>query len=102
MHVNYEKFLKFIVENHERFIQKIRGLKSLELLLPSSDVLKLFIVNGNVTNVVGTYCMTSSPLMKKKDLLERKFEKLDFVMITQEEYDDKYERLQFYFHPCGP
>ncbi|CAG9811768.1 unnamed protein product [Chironomus riparius] len=102
VNVNYEKFLKFIVENHERFIQKIRGLKSLELLLPSNDVLKLFISSGKVTNVVGNYCLTNSPLMKKKELLERKFDKIDFVMISQEEYDDKYERLQFYFHPCGP
>ncbi|XP_070496043.1 uncharacterized protein [Chironomus tepperi] len=102
MNVNHEKFLKFIVDNHERFIQKIRGLKSLELLLPSSDVLKLFIVDGKVTKVVGTYCMTNSSLLKKHELLVRNFYKIDFFMITQEEYDEKYERLQFYFHPCGP
>lgn len=97
-----EKFMKFIIENHENFIQKIRGLKSLELHYVHEDVLKLLIKNGKVINVVGTFCHSNSIFLRRGDQLERKFEKYDLRMISKEEYDEKYETIQFYFHPCGP
>lgn len=100
--INDEKFLNFIIKNHENYIQKIRKLEILELHYAYEDVLKLYITNGLVTKVVGTCWHTNSILLKKSDVLRKIFEKFDLMMISKDEYEEKYEYMQFYFHSCGP
>lgn len=96
-----EGFLNFIIENYKICMQKIPKLEVLQLLWASEDI-KLYTANGIVTKVFGTCCSTNSILLKKIDVLKETFENFDYSIIDLDDFEGKYEYMQFYFHACGP
>ncbi|KAG5669695.1 hypothetical protein PVAND_017578 [Polypedilum vanderplanki] len=97
-----KRFLKFMISNHEKYVKKLRNLKTLILRDFDYEVINFSIDDGKVKKALVHYRINYTKLMSLELELWKIFEHFEAILLSDEEFDKKYEFYTNYFHQCGP
>jgi hypothetical protein len=66
------------------------------------EVLQFDVDGGKVTRVLDFYRLSTSSLLSVQVELWKVFENFETVLLSDEEFDERFEFWLCYFHQCGP